>query len=115
MKRAVKLYLDDISEAVSKILEYTADLDREDFGRDIKTQDAVVRRLEIIGEATKCIPVAFRKRYPLIPWRRMAGLRDVLIHGYFGIELEKVWEVIEVELPKLNSQLIGLLEKEKRD
>jgi uncharacterized protein with HEPN domain len=112
MIRGTKLYLEDISEAVSMILEYASELDEEGFKRDIRTQDAVTRRLEIIGEATKHIPNSFRSKYPEIPWKRMAGLRDVLIHGYFGIELEKVWDVIQTELPKLSSQLAKVLEKE---
>jgi uncharacterized protein with HEPN domain len=112
MTRGMRLYLADISEAVSKILEYASEMDEEEFERDVRTQDAIARRLEIIGEATKHIPKAFRDKYPDIPWRRMAGLRDVLIHGYFGIELEKVWVVIQDELPKLSSQLEELLEKE---
>jgi uncharacterized protein with HEPN domain len=110
MKRTITLYLNDILEAVSMIEEYTRGLDKSNFEKDRKVQDAVVRRFEIIGEATKNIPNTFRMKYPEIPWRDLAGFRDVLIHGYFGVDVNRVWGVIEDYLPKLKSQLAEIME-----
>jgi uncharacterized protein with HEPN domain len=109
MKRTTKLYLNDILEAISMIEEYTRGLDKSDFEKDRIVQDAVVRRFEIIGEATKNIPPVFKKKYPEIPWRDVAGFRDVLIHGYFGVDVNRVWGVIEDYLPKLKSQISKIM------
>ncbi len=95
-------FLSDIAESISRILEYTASLDWDEFLRDHKTQDAVVRNLEVIGEAAKNISDDFRERYPEIPWRSMAGTRDRLTHHYFGINQEIVWQIVQQDLPGLN-------------
>ena len=79
---------------------------KEQFMSDNKTQDAVMRRLEIIGEAVKNIPEYFRKKYPEISWKQIAGMRDVLIHGYFDINLQRVWLVLEKELPTFKNKII---------
>ncbi len=86
MSRDFRLYLDDIRASADKVLRYTRGLRQDEFVNDDKTFDAVVRNLEIIGEATKHIPQDVRERYPEVEWRRMAGLRDVVIHEYFGID-----------------------------
>jgi uncharacterized protein with HEPN domain len=112
MKRTTNLYLNDILEAISMIEEYTRDLNKSDFERDLKVQDAVIRRFEIIGEATKNISPTLRNRYPDIPWRDVAGFRDVLIHEYFGIDAGRVWGVIEDYLPKLKSQINEIIERD---
>lgn len=74
-------------------------------------QDAVVRRFEIIGEATKNIPLKVKKEYPDIPWRQMAGMRDMLTHEYFGIVMKRIWDTTQKDLPKLKKQIAKLLEK----
>ena len=106
-ERGVPELIEDITEAVKRIRDYVADMDYPVFLRDKKTQDAVVRNLEIIGEAAKKVPSAFRARHERIPWKKMAGLRDVLIHDYFGINLEIIWAVASDNLPPL----IGPLKK----
>jgi len=80
--------------SIEKIEEYTTDVNEEEFYKNTFVQDAVLRRLEIIGEAVKNIPDDFRAKYPDIPWRQIAGMRDVLIHAYFGVNLRRVWKVI---------------------
>lgn len=98
-KRKIPDTLQDILEAGRRIREYTRGLTYDQFQKDHKTQDAVIRNLEIIGEATKNIPADFRAEHSSIPWKSMAGTRDRLIHDYFGINLDIVWDIIEVDLP----------------
>jgi uncharacterized protein with HEPN domain len=102
-------FLNDIREAARRIKAYTAAMTYDQFLADIKTQDAVVRNLEIIGEATKGISSALRAKYPEMPWKGMTGIRDKLIHHYFGVNLDIVWDVVTVELPALERQVEGIL------
>ncbi len=102
-------YLRDMQEAIQRIIEYTNDLSFEHFELDRKTQDAVVRNLEIIGEATKRLSPQLRKTHAQISWKNIAGLRDKLIHHYFGIDYETVWTIIQDELPDLLIQIESLL------
>ncbi|MBL8190023.1 MAG: DUF86 domain-containing protein [Acidobacteria bacterium] len=88
MLRDYKTCLDDIGEAIGKIGRYTAGLNIETLANDEKTLDAVIRNLEIIGEAVKNVPDEIRQQYPETEWKKVAGLRDILIHRYFGIDLE---------------------------
>lgn len=104
-KRSDKDYLADIQEAIERVQQYTEGYSFERFVDDRKTQDAVVRNLEIIGEAAKAISSTLKERYPEIPWKSMAGLRDRLIHHYFGINYEIVWQVVTEELPKLKGHI----------
>ena len=89
----------DILEAINRISDYCAGVDYDKFIADTKTQDAIVRNLEVIGEAAKKISNTAREKNPNVPWRSMAGLRDRLIHDYFGINLDIVWEIISHDLP----------------
>lgn len=111
-KRADRDLLSDIHEAIQRAMAYTAGMTYASFLRDNKTQDAVIRNLEIMGEAAKNLSVELRARYPDIPWRSMAGTRDRLIHHYFGANLDIVWEIATIELPRVISQLEGILEQE---
>ena len=103
-----RVYLAHILDAVERIQKYTSE-GKSEFDRDEKTQDAVVRNLEIIGEATKNVSDELRSNRPDIPWRRLAGMRDKLIHEYFGVNLTIVWEVVDQELPKLGAQVSEIM------
>jgi uncharacterized protein with HEPN domain len=109
-KRDTRVFLEDILESIEKIEEYTTDINEEEFYENTFVQDAVIRRLEIIGEAVKNIPDDFRVKYPDIPWRQIAGMRDVLIHAYFGVNLRRVWKVIKEDIPELKLKILKILE-----
>ena len=103
--RDEKLYIDDILETIYKIQNYIQDIDFEDFSSDQKSVDAVIRNLEIIGEATKNISIDFKNRYPDVNWKDPTRMRDILIHAYFGVDLEIVWETIKFRIPELKEQI----------
>lgn len=111
MPRDFEVYLQDMLEAIEKIKLYLAGMSREEFERDSKTIDAVLRNLEVIGEASKGVPEAIRNLNPRIEWRQIAGLRDVLIHHYFGVNLDIVWDILENELDELEQNLRSMLSK----
>lgn len=108
MSRA-EVYLRHIRDSIDRILSYTEG-GRESFFSSLMVQDAVVRNLEIIGEAAKNLPREVRTLQSEIPWKQMAGMRDKLIHEYFGVDLYMVWSVVEDELPELREQIDELLE-----
>jgi uncharacterized protein with HEPN domain len=110
MSRDVKLYLNDILECIDFIGNYTAGVNWDDFKDNPEKQDAVLRRLEIMGEAVKGIPADIRIQHPNIPWREIAGLRDVLIHNYFGITLEMVWNVVVNDLDSIADSIKAILQ-----
>jgi uncharacterized protein with HEPN domain len=104
-KRTDIEFLSDIRQALQRITTYVSGMAYETFLADAKSQDAVIRNLEILGEATKNLSEELRGKYPGIPWRGIAGARDRLIHQYFGTNLDIVWQIITVELPQVASQL----------
>jgi uncharacterized protein with HEPN domain len=95
------LYVSHILEATDRISEYTSGIDRSVFLRQSMVQDAVVRQLEIIGEAVKHLSAAFRDQHPQVRWRDIAGMRDKLIHDYFGVDMEAVWQTVVDDVPPL--------------
>lgn len=101
MKRKSSLYIKDILEAMKKIEEFTQGMSFEDFIRDDRTSSAVVRKLEIIGEAVKQLPGEVRSRFSEIPWGSMAKTRDKIIHFYHGVDYEIIWKIIKEDLPPL--------------
>ena len=98
MKKDVKVYIQDILDSITKIEQYIKTATKDDFFRNTQIQDAVLRRLEIIGEAVKNIPREFREQYPNIRWKDIAGMRDVLIHEYSGVNLNRVWKVAKEDI-----------------
>ena len=108
------MYLQDIAESCEKILRFTAGLSKSGLIGDVRTYDAVVRNLEIIGEAAKHISEDRRKQMPDIEWRKAAGLRDMLAHAYFGIDNDILWDVIQNKVPQLATAINIFLDRQKR-
>lgn len=109
MVKDPSVYLADIFECIKQIEEYTAHITFSEFDDDRKTQDAVMRRIEIIGEAVKNLSDEFRKEHSHIAWKEIAGMRDVLIHEYAGILLERVWNTVQEDIPVLKKYIQPLL------
>jgi hypothetical protein len=107
-QRDERLYLAEMLEAIDRALMYTA-AGREAFFEDPKTQDAVVRNIEIIGEAVRGLSKGAWQAHPEIPWSKIAGTRDRVIHGYFSVDLDIIWEIVEAELPTLRRKIAELL------
>lgn len=110
MPRDYKAYLEDIVQAAQKINRYVSGLSVQTFSDDEKTVDAVVRNLEVIGEAVRNIPEDIRDKYPKIAWHRIAGLRNILIHEYFAISTKIIWDISTNKLPILEQQIKKILE-----
>ena len=115
MKRDARLYLDDIVEAVQRIEEYSPHPDYESFKQDRKAVDAIVRNFEIIGEAVNKIPSALRIKYPDIPWTEMMGMRNKLIHEYFGVDTQILWKTVKENVPQLKPQVRKMLQDLEQD
>ena len=110
MKRVVKDHVNDIIDSMNKAMKFIEGMSYEQFTRDDKTVFAVVRALEIIGEAVKKIPEEIRVKYPEIPWKGMAGMRNKVIHEYFGVNLKYVWETVGKRIPELKPMFEKLRE-----
>ena len=111
-KRDPCLFLGDILEAIGRIEEYTRGYTFETFVNDKKTVDAILRNLEIIGEAARNVPEDIRRKYSTVPWRRVVGLRNVVVHHYFGVDLSVVWVIVSSQLVELKEEIEKIIEAE---
>jgi len=109
--RLVDDTLSDILAVAEKAIGFVAGMDLDDLAHDDRTEFAVIKALEIVGEAARRVPESFRESHPQIPWREMAAMRDKLVHDYFGVNLEVVWKTIHEDLPPLISTLRDLIEE----
>lgn len=110
-KRNYLIFIKDIWESIDKIERFVAGMNYDDFVKDDKTMSAVIRKLEIIGEAAKNIPSPVKQRYPQLDWKEMTGMRDKLIHDYFGVDTEILWKVVEEDIPKIKPMIKQMLEE----
>jgi uncharacterized protein with HEPN domain len=107
------LFIEDIVQCIEKIESYTGNHSFEDFSENDMAVDAVIRNFEIIGEAVKRIPEEIKRKYTVVAWKEAAGFRDILIHEYFGIDLEAVWDTVRVNIPEFKAQIVRVLETER--
>lgn len=110
--RSYTLYLTDIADAMAKIEEFVAGMTYEEFRLDDKTQSAVIRKFEVIGEAAKKIPPSIRARYPIVPWRELTGMQDRLVHTHFGVDTMLVWQTVVNRIPELRQEIRRAIEQE---
>ncbi len=109
MPKSYKLYLEDIRYSIAKIEAYTSGVSFEEFAGNSLIVDGTVRNLEIIGEAVKKLPPSLTEAHPEIAWKKMAGLRDILIHEYFGVDVKIIWDIVRHKLPELKEVVRKIL------
>ena len=117
MKREFRLFIEDISESIRLIEKYIGNLSKDNLDNNQELKDSIVRRLEIIGEAVKNIPGDFKEKYPKVPWKKIAGLRDIIIHAYFNVDLDIMWNIIKKDIPDLKEKIQKIkkdLEEDKK-
>ena len=110
MKKDPLVFVKHILDSIKDIEDFSGGLSKNDFLKDNLRQSAILRKIEVMGEAVKNLPRDFTKKHSSIPWEDIAGMRDKVIHHYFGVDLNKVWNVVEYELPKLKKEIQTILE-----
>ena len=111
MKKDDRVYLEHIQDCFSKVVQYLAHVGYPEFLEDEEKQDAVIRKIEVAGEATKRLSAETRAKYALVPWRAISGMRDKLIHDYFDVDLETVWETATKDIPELLVSIEGIIKE----
>ncbi len=111
-KRPINLLLNDIRQAIDRIEQYIKNLSFDAFSGDQKSVDAVARNLEIIGEAASRLPDEFKEKYSEIEWHKVVGLRHRIVHEYFGVDLEIIWQILHKDLPELKEKIVQIMDKE---
>jgi len=110
-KRDILIYLEDISESSGLVLSYIENITESEFYNQSEKQDAVIRRIIIIGEAAKHIPATYREKWKHIPWKEIAGMRDIVVHEYFGITLAMIWKLAVEDIPLLKNQVDKIIQQ----
>lgn len=113
MKKDPSIFIGHILDSICDIENYTTDLNKSDFSKSKMAQDAIVRRIEIIGEAVKNLPNDFKAEHKGIPWKDVAGMRDILVHEYFGVNINVVWRTVKEDIPLLKKQILKLTKQQK--
>lgn len=108
MKKDPFLYLEHIIESIEALEKYSQNLSKEDFSNSLLIQDAICRRLEIIGEAANKLDDEFKEKNPVVPWNKIVGMRNLLIHEYFQVDLDQVWNTIQKSIPELKKQILQI-------
>ncbi|MEK6913100.1 MAG: DUF86 domain-containing protein [Nanoarchaeota archaeon] len=111
MKRDLNLFIHDILESIEKIENFMRGIPKKDFLKNEEKQSAVIREIEVVGEAVKNLPESFRKKFPEISWNKIAGMRDIVIHSYFKVDLDAVWNVVQEDLPDLKNKIEKILKE----
>ena len=111
MKKEPLIFIEHILENIENIDNFSKEISKNDFFKDKLRQNAIIRAIEIIGEAVKNLPDSFKNKYPNISWKEIVGTRDKMIHNYFGIDLDTVWEIIKEDIPKLKKDIKQILKK----
>ena len=111
MNKDPKVFIEHILESITAIKEYTAGLSKEDFNSKKEKQDAVLRRVEIIGEAVKNLPEEIKEEHPDIPWKQIAGMRDIVVHNYFGVDIDLTWNIATKDIHELESKILLMKKK----
>jgi uncharacterized protein with HEPN domain len=110
MRKEPGIFMEHILECIELIEYYTEDLTKDEFLNSVLLQDAIIRRIEIIGEAIKNLPDDLKTEYPQVPWKSIAGMRDIVVHEYFGIDLNLTWKVVKRDIPSLKEKILEIKE-----